>query len=199
MRRTVAMVLSLAAGLLLSAGMAYGQTGQITGRVIDRATQQPLVGAQVYLDGTSFGGLTQDGGRYLIVNVPAGTYTLAVQMLGFHEGRAENVRVTAGETTTRDFTLGVTALRLQEVVVTGTADPVAGVKVPFTVGKVTKADLPVPAISAEAAIEGKVAGVRVVRGSGRPGSGAEVLLRGATSLTKGNEPLYVVDGGHRRQ
>jgi TonB-linked SusC/RagA family outer membrane protein len=181
------------AALLLSTGAAYAQ-GQVTGRVVDRVTQQPLVGAQVYLEGTSFGGLTQDNGRYLIVNVPAGTYTLRVQMLGFHEGRQENVRVTAGQSATVDFALGVTALRLQEVVVTGTADPVAGVKVPFTVGKVTKADLPVPAISAEATLAGKVAGVTVKRASGQPGGGVGVLLRGATSLTRGNEPLYVVDG-----
>ena len=194
MRRSFATALGLGAALLFAAAPALAQTGQITGQVTDRSTQQPLVGAQVYIEGTSFGGLTQDNGRYLILNVPAGTYTVTVQMLGFHQGRVENVRVQSGQPANANFALGFTALRLQEVVVTGTADPVAGVKVPFTVGKVTKADLPVPAISAEAAIAGKVAGVRVVRGSGQPGSGAEVLLRGATSITRGNEPLYVVDG-----
>jgi TonB-linked SusC/RagA family outer membrane protein len=179
--------------LFVVAGPTLAQTGQITGLVQDRSTGQPLVGAQVYLDGTAIGGVTQDNGRYLIANVPTGTYTVRVQMIGFAEGREENIRVQSDQVSSVDFDLGITALKLQEVVVTGTADPVAGVKVPFTVGKVTKADLPVPAVSAETSLRGKVAGVRVVQG-GQPGSGASVLLRGATSITKGNEPLYVVDG-----
>ncbi len=194
MRRTGTTVLGLAAAVLLFASPAYGQTGQITGQVMDRATQQPLVGAQVFLEGTGIGALSQDNGRYLILNVPPGTYVVSVRMLGFAEGRAENVRVTAGQTATEDFSLTVTALRLQEVVVTGTADPVAGVKVPFTVGKVTKNDLPVPATTAGAAIQGKVAGVRVVRSGGQPGSGVDILLRGATSINRENSPLIVVDG-----
>jgi len=194
-RRTVKTVVGAAAFVMLAVVPALAQqTGQVTGRVIDRSTGQPLIGAQVYLENTTIGAITQDNGRYLILNVPTGTYTVMVQMIGFHEGREENVRVQAGQVSSVDFDLGVTALKLQEVVVTGTADPIAGVKVPFTVGRVTKQDLPVPAVSAEQSLQGKVAGVRVVRGSGQPGSGADVLLRGATSITKGNEPLYVVDG-----
>jgi TonB-linked SusC/RagA family outer membrane protein len=194
-RRAVARGFGAAAiALIVAAGPALAQTGQITGLVIDRSTGQPLVGAQVYLEGTAIGSITQDNGRYLIQNVPVGTYTVRVQMIGFAEGREENVRVQSDQITNVEFDLGITALKLQEVVVTGTADPIAGVKVPFTVGKVTKADMPVPAVSAEQSLQGKVAGVRVVKGSGQPGSGVDVLLRGATSITKGNEPLYVVDG-----
>lgn len=102
--------------------------------------------------------------------------------------------MSAGDPAVADFDLSTVALKLEEVVVTGTIDPVAGVKVPFSVGKVSKADLPVPAVSAATTLQGKVAGVRVVRGSGQPGSGASILLRGVTSLTKDNDPLIVVDG-----
>ncbi|MGH7501066.1 MAG: SusC/RagA family TonB-linked outer membrane protein [Longimicrobiales bacterium] len=194
MRRTVATLLGVMAALFVAASPGLAQTGQIIGSVVDRQPGQALVGAQVYLEGTSFGSLTQENGRFTITNVPTGTYNVAVMLLGHASGRQENVRVTAGEATNLEFQLGITALKLEEVVVTGTADPIAGVKVPFTVGKVTKEDLPVPAITAETALRGKVAGVRVHKSGGQPGSGAEVLLRGATSIFRNNEPLYVVDG-----
>ncbi len=194
MIRNAARVVGATALALMMALPVAAQNGQVTGQVTDRNTNQPLVGAQVFLDGTTFGSLTQENGRFLILNVPPGTYTVIAQLLGHANGRQENIRVVAGEVANVNFALGITALKLEEVVVTGTADPIAGVKVPFTVGKVTKTDMPVPAARAEASLQGKVAGVRVVRPSGQPGSGVDVLLRGATSITKDNEPLYVVDG-----
>ena len=194
MRKTAVALLVGAFVLLGAAQDARAQTGRVTGQVTDRGTQQPLVGVQVYLDGTSFGAITQENGRYLILNVPTGTYTVNAQLIGFATGRRENVRVTEDGTATVDFAIGTQALRLTEVVATGTVDPTSGVKVPFTVGKVTKEDMPVPSVNAEAAIRGRVSGARVVKGSGQPGTGVSVVLRGATSITKGNEPLYVVDG-----
>ncbi|MCI0432925.1 MAG: SusC/RagA family TonB-linked outer membrane protein [Gemmatimonadetes bacterium] len=193
-RHTFPAIVGALALVAMGALPVAAQTGQIQGQVTDRSSQQPLVGAQVFLDGTTYGSLTQENGRYAIPNVPPGVYTVRVQLLGHAPGREENVRVVAGQTANVNFALGITALKLEEVVVTGTADPIAGVKVPFTVGKVTKADLPVPAVTAESSLQGRVAGVRVVKPTGQPGSGADVLLRGATSITKNNEPLYVVDG-----
>jgi TonB-linked SusC/RagA family outer membrane protein len=187
---------SLAGAAILGALAApvAAQTGSITGQVLDRGTRAPLVGVQVYLEGTSIGGITQDNGRFLIQNVVPGTYTVVAQYLGYANGRSENVRVEGSETAVVDFELATQALTLEEVVVTGTVDPVAGVKVPFSVGKVTKDKLPVPVTSAATAIQGKVAGARVVRGSGQPGSGASILLRGVHSLERNNTPLIVVDG-----
>jgi len=187
-------VLGVAALVLGVAMPARAQVGSITGQVLDRNTRQPLIGAQVYLDGTTLGSLTQESGRYLISGVPTGTYTLVVQLIGYSNGRVENVIVRSGQPVVVNFEVAITALRLEEVVVTGTADPIAGVKVPFTVGKVTKADIPVPATRAEATLQSRVAGVRVTRPTGQPGSGVDVLLRGATSINVSNEPLYVVDG-----
>jgi TonB-linked SusC/RagA family outer membrane protein len=180
--------------LLCSASTAFAQTGRVTGQVLDRGTQQPLVGVQVYLEGTSFGSVTTENGRYLISNVPPGVYAVSAQLIGYATGRRDNVRVAADEPAVVNFTMGTQALRLTEVVATGTVDPTSGIKVPFTVGKVTAEDMPVPAVNAEAAIRGRVAGARVVSGSGQPGTGTSVVLRGATSITKSNAPLYVVDG-----
>ncbi|HUF51533.1 MAG TPA: SusC/RagA family TonB-linked outer membrane protein [Longimicrobiales bacterium] len=194
MRKAVITALSCAFVLLCAASAVNAQTGRVTGQVTDRNTQQPLVGVQVYLEGTSHGTITGDGGRYILQNVPPGVYTVSAQSIGYSNGRRENVRITADAPTVIDFAMATQALRLTEVVVTGTVDPTSGVRVPFTVGKVTAADLPIPAVNAEASIRGRVAGARVVKGSGQPGTGVSVVLRGATSITKSNAPLYVVDG-----
>ncbi|MGH7576472.1 MAG: SusC/RagA family TonB-linked outer membrane protein [Longimicrobiales bacterium] len=199
MRGSATIVLGLIATLAVATSPARAQTGTIAGRVIDRETRQPMAGVQVYLDGTAYGGLTDEAGRYVLSSVPLGTYTVVTQMLGYANGRAENVVVRADEPASADFELSITVLKLEEVVATGTVDPIAGVKVPFTVGKVTKQDMPVPATRAAASLQGRVAGVRVTRQNGQPGGGVDVLLRGATSIiTNGrdgvNEPLYVVDG-----
>jgi TonB-dependent SusC/RagA subfamily outer membrane receptor len=65
------------------------------------------------------------------------------------------------------------------------------------VEQLTAADLPVPAVSAGSAIQGKIAGAQVVQGSGRPGAGVSVMLRGPTSINasgRDQEPLWIVDG-----
>jgi TonB-linked SusC/RagA family outer membrane protein len=180
--------------VLVLAVPAAAQTGSITGQVLDRATRQPMVGVQVYLDGTSIGGLTQENGRFLIQNVSPGTYNVVAQYIGYANGRHDNVRVASSETTVIDFELATQALTLEEVVVTGSVDPVAGIKLPYTVGKVTKEMMPIPTVAAGTAIQGKIAGARVVRGSGQPGDDATIVLRGVTSLEKDNDPLIVVDG-----
>jgi TonB-linked SusC/RagA family outer membrane protein len=77
------------------------------------------------------------------------------------------------------------------------AEETAAVKLPFTVEQVGAEELPVPPQSAEAAIRGKVSGVKMLRDNGTPGGGVTVMLRGATSIStsgRTNEPLYVVDG-----
>ena len=92
-----------------------------------------------------------------------------------------------------DFKLRPVALSLEAIVTTGVTDPTAGTSIPFTVGRVSAENLPVPASNALEAIQGKVAGVTVVP-SGQPGSGTNIQLRSPTSINKGNSPLVVVDG-----
>ena len=180
--------------LLAAATPVLAQRGTITGQVSARDTKQPLAGVQVFIEGTSFGQLTQENGRFVIANVPPGTYTLIARSIGYADARHENVRVRADVPATVNFELAIIALRLEQVVVTGTIDPTAGVKVPFTVGRVSKEDLPVPATTSLQSLQGKVAGVRVVKGSGQPGSQPDIQLRGVTSISRNNSPLIVIDG-----
>jgi len=169
------------------------RAAQITGRVTDAESGQQLNAVQVYVVGTSYSALTDENGRYLIMNVPAGTYAVAARLIGYADARRENVRVPAEGTVQLDITMRVTALPLDAVVVTGVIEATSARRVPFTVARVGAADLQVPEQNAVNSIQGKVAGVSVVS-SPQPGSGTNILLRTPTSIYKSTAPLFVVDG-----
>jgi TonB-linked SusC/RagA family outer membrane protein len=186
------LLLALAAPM----GALHGQrTGTVTGVVTNAQTGEPMAGVQVFLEGTNFGRVTQQNGRYLLVGVPVGRYTLSAQMIGFGTSRNENVVVQQDATVEVNFRLRTQVLSLEELVVTGVTDPIAGVKLPFTVSTISQQALAVPTThSAVASIQGKIAGATIVRGSGQPGSGVSVLLRTPTSIVRSNSPMFVVDG-----
>lgn len=171
------------------------ETGSIVGLIQSQAGE-PIPGAQVSVVGTTLGTITQDNGRFLIRRVPAGAQELQVQLIGYGT-EARDVTVPAGGTATVNLTLTSEAIALEEIIVTGVSGATVKAKVPFEVTQVDAADLPVPALTAGSAIQGKVAGVQVVQGSGRPGSAPSILLRGATSINasgRSQDPLYIVDG-----
>jgi TonB-linked SusC/RagA family outer membrane protein len=108
-------------------------------------------------------------------------------------GTLAGVVVTEGSTATANLRLDPVGLTLADVVTTGVVDPTSGTRVPFTVGRVTAENAPVPAANAVETVQGKIAGVTVVP-SGQPGSGTNILLRSPTSINKSTSPLIVVDG-----
>jgi TonB-linked SusC/RagA family outer membrane protein len=171
--------------------------GSIAGTVTNKQTGAPMPSVQVFLQNTRHGALTGQDGRFAIANVPAGTYTLVAQLIGFAEFRQNNVAVRAGEATPLQVVITEAVLPLQELVVSGTVDPTAGVKMPVTVSRVGAEQLQVPTSgSALASIAGKVAGASVIRTSGKPGESVQIMLRTPTASegVDKNEPLYVVDG-----
>ncbi len=184
-----------ALGLLFCpAAEAFGQErGSIRGRVIDAATGAPLPATQVSIPGTAFGTLTSPDGAYLIAGVPAGLYTVQARRIGYADARRENVAVTDGASVSVDFDLRITALSLDEVVVTGVADPTSARRVPFTVGRVGGENLQVPPADAVSSIQGKIAGVSSTTPA-QPGGGVNIVLRTPTSINRSNTPLIVVDG-----
>jgi TonB-linked SusC/RagA family outer membrane protein len=194
-------ILALLAVGLFTAAPAAAQTGSVTGTILDASTGQPLDAVQVSLEavGTGearYGGLTQASGRFLIINVPVAQYVLRAELLGFGT-QTQVVDITGGQAVVVDMRLQPAAISLSEIVVTGVAGATQRTKLPFDVAQVRIADLPVPSMSAGGSIQGKVAGVQVVQGSGRPGAAPSILLRGVTSLDasgRDQEPLYIVDG-----
>lgn len=106
---------ALALVLLVPAALA-GTTGKISGRVLD-GKKQPVSGANVIVLGAPLGALTDDEGRYSILNVPAGTYSVKVSMLGYRTVTTTDVTVSADNTTRLDLTITEAPVAMQEVVV----------------------------------------------------------------------------------
>lgn len=113
----VSLVLVLAAAFALFTGVdsAYAQTGKITGVVTDAQTGEALSGVQVYLEGTGRGALSAANGRYFLLNVPVGTYTVVAEFLGYATYRIEGVFLTIDQTRTIDFQLTPQAIAVEEI------------------------------------------------------------------------------------
>lgn len=173
--------------------LAAQGTGRITGTVTDSISGQPIPDVQVTIGGSRAGGVTDGQGRFTIANVPAGTRQIDARRIGYQASTGRTVAVPDGGSVVADFKLRQSALSLDAIVTTGVVDPTSGSRIPFTVGRVDAASLPVPATNALEAIQGKIAGVTVAP-SGQPGGGTNIQLRSPTSINKGNSPLVVVDG-----
>ena len=95
----------------------YSQTsGKLVGRVTDQ-NGEPLIGANVILDGTTMGAATDIEGYYSIINVRAWTYTIRYRFLGFKTRVVENIRISADQTTKLDAVLELEVILGEEVVV----------------------------------------------------------------------------------
>lgn len=84
--------------LFLNAGFAFGQSGVIEGRVIDKETQEPLFGASIILEGTTVGAMVDMDGHYVIANVRPGNYNLSGSYISYETQTVENIEIKPGET-----------------------------------------------------------------------------------------------------
>ena len=91
--------------LLLVPGVMFAQSGKIRGTVVDSKTKEPLVGANVVLEGTSYGSSTDIQGKYTILNVPVATYSIKATYIGYRQMTISNVRVNSDLTTEANFPL----------------------------------------------------------------------------------------------
>jgi outer membrane receptor protein involved in Fe transport len=97
--------------------LAQSTTAKLAGVVTD-ADGNPLVGANVVVEGSNLGAATDELGRYYILDVPVGNYDLRAEYIGYTTVVEAGVRTSVGFTTTVDFALGVAAVAGQEVTVT---------------------------------------------------------------------------------
>ncbi len=185
----------LSAWLFIGAAPLFAQ-GAVTGTVTDSETLNAISGAQVFVAGTVVGTLTGAQGTYRLEGVPAGQQTITVRLIGYKELN-QTVNVANGQVATADFSAVQTALRLQDIVVTGVVGETPQIKLPFTVERLNAQDIPVPSSDASSLLAGKAAGVSVVSGSGQPGAESTITLRGPTSINSTGRtlsPLIVIDG-----
>ena len=118
----LALALSL---LLVTASPLLSQVtkGKIQGRVTDAATGAPIPRAQVLVDGTTLGNLTNDAGFYFVNEVPAGLQNVRAQFIGYRSFVIEGQRILAGQTTTLNFELEQTTIELTAIQVQGERNP----------------------------------------------------------------------------
>ncbi|MFL3015104.1 MAG: TonB-dependent receptor [Candidatus Neomarinimicrobiota bacterium] len=105
---------------LITGAVAFSQAVTVKGFVIDSSNKKPLVGANVYIAGTSMGTSTSDEGRYNIANVSPGTYTLKASYIGY-ESKEMEITVKAGEELAQDFELEYVTIEGKAIEVTAQA------------------------------------------------------------------------------
>ncbi len=102
--------------LVLALAAKAGTTGKIVGRVVDAETGEALPGVNVIVEGTTLGAATDMDGKFIILRVPPGQYTLRAEMIGYNPTRVENIRVMIDKTARVDFQLQKTVLQLGKTV-----------------------------------------------------------------------------------
>lgn len=170
------------------------QQGAITGQVTASETGDPISGAQVFVRGTDLGTLTGENGRFRLTGVAPGRQTVRVTLIGY-QPVSRQVTVTGGEVTTVNVTLQVSAVSLEEVVVTATGQEQlrATGRAVGTISADSIVDT-APVRDFQELLSGRTSGVTVQFATGTVGSGTRIRVRGASSLTLSNEPLVYVDG-----
>jgi len=166
---------------------ALGQEKTITGTITDKSDGLPVIGATVLVRGTSVGTATDMNGNYAI-KANSG------DILVFRFVGMKSREITVGTENVIDVALEFDDVGLDEVVVVGYG---SAIKRELT-GSITKVETKgiaeMPTASFESAIQGKTSGVFIEQASGKLGETVKMRIRGSSSVSANNQPLYVVDG-----
>lgn len=180
--------LSLVLALVLFALGAASAQRTISGTVTD-SKKEPLIGASILVKGTVTGTVTDFDGKYSLT-VPAGSTTLVVSYTGFLTKEVE-----LGASNTLDITMEESAEQLAEVVVTSLGIKKEKRALGYGVTTVTEELIAKrPEADVSRILQGKVPGVNITSTSGVSGTGTNITIRGYSSITGSNQPLFVVDG-----
>jgi TonB-linked SusC/RagA family outer membrane protein len=169
-------------------------TGTIRGRVVEAGTQRPLSGVQVMVAGTPRGTLTNATGDYLLPGVPTGQHRVRAQFIGYTASEVTTT-VAADQAARVDFALSQSAIALDEVVVTALGETVAQ----RAIGTAQQSVRGVEIAETQRenfvnALQGRIAGVEVAASSGVPGASSQITIRGVSSISSSNQPLFIIDG-----
>jgi TonB-linked SusC/RagA family outer membrane protein len=166
----------------------FAQNRVITGKVTDQKDGSPLPGVSVTVKGvTGIGTQTDLNGGYSL-SVPATAKILVFNFLGYTPAEIAISKLVVNASLTVD------AKQLTEVVVVGYGTQ-SRASLTGSVSKIKGSDIEnIPVPSLESAIQGRTPGVYIQAQNGKLGQGIQVRIRGASSVSAGNQPLYVVDG-----
>ncbi len=171
---------------------AQGSGGRITGLITDRTAGAPISNVSVTIVGSELGARTGADGKYTISDVPPGAKRVRAARIGYAPIE-QPITVAAGQTATLNLALSAASVTLDQMVVVGYGAQRRS-DLTGSVASVTPNVSQTPTLSLEQALQGAAPGVMVTQASSAPGGALSVRIRGGSSVTGNNEPLYVIDG-----
>ena len=182
-------LLTIAMALFITS--AFSQQRTITGQVLVEGTQTPVAGATIAVKGSRKATTSAEDGKFSIA-APAGNITLVISFIGYAN---KEVLVNASSDNI-SVALNASSERLNEVVVTALGIARQSKTLVYATQSVKTAEItgvrdPNNMLNS---LQGKVANAVISQGSGGPGSGARIILRGNRSIQGSNNALIVVDG-----
>jgi TonB-dependent starch-binding outer membrane protein SusC len=174
--------------LMFCSFQAFAQDRTVSGRVTSAEDGSALPGVNVVVKGTTIGTATDSDGRYSLT-VPSSGGSLVFSFIGL-----QTQEITIGDRTVVDVSLALDATQLSEVIVVGYGEQSLrnSVQTVSTVNSAAFKNMPV--ITPQQLLQGQAAGVQMINSSGVLGAAAAVRIRGASSISGGGSPLYVIDG-----
>ncbi|UKJ07689.1 SusC/RagA family TonB-linked outer membrane protein [Solitalea lacus] len=181
--------LLLVAWLLMYSIVSVAQNRTITGTVTDKLDGQPIPGASVIVKGTTLGTQTNIDGKFSL-SIPTATKTIQFSYIGYRTRE-----VTLGSGSVYNIAMEQDSKQLGEVVVTALGVGREKKSLGYSATKVSSEEINKAApVNVMSGLQGKVAGVDISSTGGAPGGSSKVVLRGFSSITGNNQPLFVIDG-----
>ena len=158
-----------------------GTTGKLAGTIKDAQTGEPLVGANVIIEGTNFGAATNVNGEYVILNISPGIYSVRFSFIGYETLLMEDVTFIVDQTTLLQIDLNPQSIEVGEVIVTART-PLIQKDVTSSISVITREEIEALPVATFTELLSLQAGVT--------GSGSNLHVRGGRS----NEVAYMIDG-----
>lgn len=176
-------------------------TGKISGELTDAKTGDPIIGASIAVEGTALGATSDVDGRYIVINVPVGTYTILISSVGYSSLKVENVYVSTDLATKEDHALEAEVTDLNKTITVSSIRPLVLSDKTTTIDVMTSEEfeaLPIRGFESAITLQNSVVRMKLnndsnvrLRGAREStSSGGELNLRGG----RPSEVAYYVDG-----
>lgn len=167
--------------ILLLFDLLAGTTGKLSGVIKDAQTGEPLLGANIIIEGTSLGDAANEKGEFVILNIPPGQYNVRVSFIGYETVIIQNVVIIVDQTTILSIDLKPQTLEVEEVIVTAKT-PLIQKDITSSISIINRKEIESLPVSTFTELLSLQAGV--------VGSGSNIHIRGGRS----NEVAYMIDG-----
>lgn len=175
--------------LFISISLVTAQVANVSGIVVSAEDGEPIIGASILVKGTTTGTITDVNGKFNFSNLPTSATSLIVSYVGM---KSQEVQI---QKNVMRIELATDTEVLDEVIVTAMGIKRSEKALGYAATSV-KSDRITETRTSDvmSGLAGKIAGVQISTTSSDPGSSTSVVIRGVSSLSGSNQPLYVVDG-----